>query len=116
MPIAFIAESCYWIPIGFLLDHYWIPIEFLLNSDWIPNGPTPAPIHGRWWGGREVPVPFFETTVFSWCSETTTLLDSFSGPWAFPSCLKPKRSWTPLLGPLELIFLVFSYANRHKMG
>ena len=27
----------------------------------------------------------------------------FSDRWAFPSCLKPKRSWTPLLGPLELI-------------
>ena len=66
--------------VGFLLDPYWIPIEFLLNSDWIPNGPTPAQTHGRWWGGREVPVPFFETTVFSWCSETTTLLFFLSGP------------------------------------
>ena len=108
MPIAFIAESCYWIPIGFLLDHYWIPIEFLLNSDWIPNCPTLAQTHGRWRGGREVPVPFFETTVFSCCSETATLLFFFCRDrWAFPGCLKPKRSWTPLLGPLELIFLVF---------
>ena len=113
MPIAFIAKSCYWIPIGFLLDHYWIPIEFLLNSDWIPNGPTPAPIHGRWWGGREVPVPFFETTVFSWCSETTTLLFFLSGPLGISWLSETETFMDSFVGTTGINFLSFLKPKHH---